>query len=144
MRKIALILFVAILLILSCYQVLRAYSQRPVSQADETKILIGTLKDFPSGTIKPFLQYKLIVFSDPEGLYAISGRCPHMGCMVSFQKFEAKFTCPCHGSVFNKEGSVSHGPAKEDLPWFLIEKDASEQLVVDKSKIVPAGTKYKF
>ncbi len=111
---------------------------------NKSKILIGTLKDLPVPSIKPFPKEQFIVFRDESGIYAVSSRCTHMGCTVSFKDKEDTFACPCHGAKFNKAGDVVSGPAKEALAWFLIEKDSKGDLYVDKSKTVPHGTKYKF
>jgi Rieske Fe-S protein len=40
--------------------------------------------------------------------------CPHAGCHVSAVT-DGKIVCPCHGSKFNLDGSVDHGPAKKPL-----------------------------
>ncbi|MDT5154866.1 MAG: hypothetical protein QOI01_6599 [Mycobacterium sp.] len=40
--------------------------------------------------------------------------CTHAGCHVS-EVTDGKIVCPCHGSKFNLDGSVDHGPAKKPL-----------------------------
>ena len=40
--------------------------------------------------------------------------CTHAGCNVS-EVTDGKIVCPCHGSKFNLDGSVDHGPAKKPL-----------------------------
>ena len=116
---------------------------RPAPGAAEgQQVVIGTLADFPSGTVKPFAKEKIIVFSDPQGLYAISTRCTHMGCTVSFKEGEGIFSCPCHGSQFDKQGAVTRGPAKKNLAWFTVGIDSRGKLFVDKSKAVEQGTKF--
>jgi len=42
--------------------------------------------------------------------------CPHMGCRVTWNTAEETWDCPCHGSRFDKDGRVIHGPALSDLP----------------------------
>lgn len=42
--------------------------------------------------------------------------CTHLGCPIKWLGDEAKiFLCPCHGSVFNADGSVAGGPAPRPL-----------------------------
>jgi cytochrome b6-f complex iron-sulfur subunit len=41
---------------------------------------------------------------------ALSQICTHAGCKVSFDG-SSTFPCPCHGSVFDLNGNVIHGPA---------------------------------
>lgn len=45
--------------------------------------------------------------------YKLSKVCPHAGCNVDYNG--ENFVCPCHGSEFNIQGEVIHGPAKENL-----------------------------
>jgi cytochrome b6-f complex iron-sulfur subunit len=121
-----------------------AWGNETLRRREEPQIVIGELKDFAPGTIKVFADHQLIVFSDPEGIYAISSVCTHAGCHVSYKNKEGILFCPCHGSKFSKEGSVLHGPAKKALPWYSVKLGDHKQLIVDKNEIVPAGTKYKF
>lgn len=55
------------------------------------------------------------VFNDNGTLRAMSKVCTHLGCSVSWNAEEKSFNCPCHGSKFNPDGSVKHGPAEEPL-----------------------------
>lgn len=46
--------------------------------------------------------------------------CSHLGCSVAFNQKEKTFDCPCHGSRFNINGTVLHGPAAfplSNLTW---------------------------
>jgi glycine/D-amino acid oxidase-like deaminating enzyme/nitrite reductase/ring-hydroxylating ferredoxin subunit len=53
---------------------------------------------------------------DEEGvLHAVSARCTHMGCIVSWNGAERSWDCPCHGSRFAIDGSVLQGPAVDAL-----------------------------
>lgn len=38
-------------------------------------------------------------------------RCPHLGCALKWNKAERTWDCPCHGSRFDKEGTVLDNPA---------------------------------
>jgi glycine/D-amino acid oxidase-like deaminating enzyme/nitrite reductase/ring-hydroxylating ferredoxin subunit len=59
---------------------------------------------------------KTAVYRDAEGaLYALSPRCTHMGCHVSWNPAERSWDCPCHGSRFSGEGVAIEGPATRDL-----------------------------
>ena len=42
-------------------------------------------------------------------------RCPHLGCSIQLQQASRNFQCPCHGSQFNLDGGVTHGPAVAPL-----------------------------
>lgn len=59
---------------------------------------------------------KAAVFRDAQGeIHAVSPICTHLGCQVEFNKAERTWDCPCHGSRFDVDGKVIHGPAVDDL-----------------------------
>ncbi len=43
-------------------------------------------------------------------------RCPHLGCALKWNPQEHSWDCSCHGSRFNKNGTLLDGPATGDLP----------------------------
>lgn len=43
----------------------------------------------------------------------LSLTCTHLGCRLTAN--EDGFTCPCHGSGFDRDGQVLRGPAKQPL-----------------------------
>ena len=60
---------------------------------------------------------KVAVFRDEAGeLHRRSAVCPHLGCIVAWNPAAATWDCPCHGSRFDKVGTVINGPANTDLP----------------------------
>ena len=46
---------------------------------------------------------------------AFSSICPHLGCSVDYLSDNDTFNCPCHGSVFARDGSVVSGPSPRPL-----------------------------
>ncbi|MGQ0661815.1 FAD-dependent oxidoreductase [Sphingosinicella sp.] len=55
-------------------------------------------------------------FRDEDGtLHAVSAVCSHMGCIVGWNETDRTWDCPCHGSRFEPDGSVIHGPAVAPL-----------------------------
>ncbi|MDM7922890.1 MAG: ubiquinol-cytochrome c reductase iron-sulfur subunit [Pyrinomonadaceae bacterium] len=78
------------------------------------------------------------VFRDGEGVFAISTICTHLGCIV--KAGTTGFECPCHGSGFEKDGTVRKGPAPKPLPWLKVSKSGSTY-TVDEETTVKTGTK---
>jgi len=78
------------------------------------------------------------VVRDGDGVYAVSLVCTHLGCIV--KPSATGFDCPCHGSRFSSDGSVTHGPAPTALQWVEI-TGAEGSYTVDESVVVPQGTR---
>ncbi|MFN4173578.1 MAG: ubiquinol-cytochrome c reductase iron-sulfur subunit [Parachlamydiaceae bacterium] len=58
--------------------------------------------------------------------------CTHLGCTVN--AVDTGYSCPCHGSTYDRNGLNTGGPAPTPLVFFSIYKGASGELMVDKSK----------
>ena len=59
---------------------------------------------------------KTAVFRDSAGAFhSFSPYCPHMGCLLSWNNLDRTWDCSCHGSRFEAEGRLLHGPARQDL-----------------------------
>jgi cytochrome b6-f complex iron-sulfur subunit len=80
------------------------------------------------------------VFRDADGIWAVSTVCTHLGCIVNAHP--DGFECPCHGSRFGADGSVTKGPAPRALAWLKVSA-AEGKLTIDQGTNVPAGTKVR-
>lgn len=109
---------------------------------ESKKFKIGKAESFPVGTVRKLEDRSVFIFSDDDGIYAISAICTHLGCIVSATEWG--FQCPCHGSQFNENGKVIGGPAPRPLEWFEISQEVDGSLFVDAGKDVKPGTKYLF
>ena len=95
---------------------------------------IGSPSDFPPGSVTFLPERRLYVFNGTDGFYAVSSVCTHLGCNV--KRTESGFGCPCHGSQFDQNGQVVHGPAPKALPWYALSLSPRAQLVVDVDQVV--------
>jgi len=69
-----------------------------------------------SGAVMRRGLQKIAVYRDPQGaLHERSAACPHLGCVVHWNRSESTWDCPCHGSRFDCRGKVLNGPANRDL-----------------------------
>jgi menaquinol-cytochrome c reductase iron-sulfur subunit len=50
-----------------------------------------------------------------ESFTAFSVNCTHLGCPVRWIEEAELFLCPCHGGVYNKDGSHAAGPPPHNL-----------------------------
>jgi Rieske Fe-S protein len=71
-------------------------------------------------------------------VYAVSTICTHLGCVV--KPNPDGFECPCHGSRFALDGTVTRGPAPRALAWLKINMSGGA-ITVDEGVTVPPGTK---
>ncbi len=116
---------------------------KPNVRYEESKqFKIGKPENFPEGTLRNIAEKKVFIFSDSDGIFAITSVCTHLGCLI--YPTEWGFQCPCHGSKYNEKGKVIAGPAPRSLEWYEISQDVEGTLVVDSAKTVPTGTKYIF
>ena len=104
-----------------------------------TRFRAGSPTDYPEGTVRFNREQKAFVIGGPGGVYALSAVCTHLGCITRFLSDESTIGCPCHGSRFDLEGNVTHGPAPRPLPWLEVQADAAGGLVVDTSVAIPRG-----
>jgi cytochrome b6-f complex iron-sulfur subunit len=87
--------------------------------------------------IATFLQEQQVyIVRVPEGFYAVSAVCTHLGCVTQWKpdagQGKGQIQCPCHGSKFSMDGTKVEGPAPRPLPHFAISLTADGELLVDK------------
>ena len=104
-----------------------------------THFSVGKPSEFPPGTVTGRLppdgrgRTVWMVRTD-AGLYGLYGRCTHLGCTPHWQTARSYFKCPCHGSVFTKEGENVSGPAPRPLERVAIRLDDRGRIEVDPER----------
>jgi len=68
------------------------------------------------------LEHDFILFVDQDQAWAVSRRCTHLGCTLSYDETARQLVCPCHHSQFNQQGQRLAGPAKRDLTVYPVDK----------------------
>jgi glycine/D-amino acid oxidase-like deaminating enzyme/nitrite reductase/ring-hydroxylating ferredoxin subunit len=87
---------------------------------------VASLADIAAGTGAIVREgvHKLAVYRDQVGaLHTLSAKCTHLGCQVHFNSAERSWDCPCHGSRFDIDGTVLHGPASAPLKKIHVHAD---------------------
>jgi len=66
----------------------------------------------------------IIIFRTSESGYgALSKLCTHSQCTVTYNHSNNELPCPCHGSTFTTNGSVTGGPANSNLKKYTVKKE---------------------
>ncbi len=75
------------------------------------------------------LPEALLLIRTEKGAYrALGARCTHLGCQVRPGKHVLR--CPCHGSIFDLEGTVIRGPAGKPLSRYALEVTENHMEIV--------------
>lgn len=87
----------------------------------------------PGGFLRlrlPGSSQQLYVLALDDGEYtAVSPICTHLGCTVDVSG--AHLICPCHGSTYDRSGSVLRGPAERALRRFPATVTPEGDLVIE-------------
>jgi cytochrome b6-f complex iron-sulfur subunit len=88
-----------------------------VNYGPSLKMELGSPEDLAGQGMRDFqvAGRKISLIMGAGGLYALVRNCTHMGCIPAYAEEDGLFHCPCHGSIFKKNGDVVRGPAPEPL-----------------------------
>lgn len=73
---------------------------------------------------------RFFVIHNADGLLAFSARCTHQSCNVNWEAGDDEFHCPCHGSIFNRHGERTAGPAPRPLDLLALTVKPDGGLIV--------------
>ena len=94
----------------------------PLTQPQPEPVVVGPPNEFGVNTLTYIPAARTWLGHDELGYYALSAICPHLGCTI--QKTETMFTCPCHGSQFDRKGNVRNGPATRPMTYLAVTLEA--------------------
>jgi menaquinol-cytochrome c reductase iron-sulfur subunit len=103
------------------------------AESGEAWIPLGPLEKFPIGmpqsfsftrsnvngwekTVNSYGGY--VVRKSESDLLALSNRCTHLSCSVSWNEDKELYACPCHEAYFEMDGKVNDGPPPHALDHF--------------------------
>ena len=107
-----------------------------------THFKVGTPEEYPVGSTTFLEEQRLFILHDPAGFRALSAICTHLRCTIGpfvppdSQWKEIHSRCPCHGSIFARDGHVLNGPAPRPLDFFRVSLAPDGRLLVDTAAIV--------
>lgn len=100
----------------------------------------GKVQEFAPGSMSHIQTGRFYLYRLEDGSFlAMWQRCTHLGCSVPWVAAEDQFHCPCHGSLFDKLGLVTGGPAPRPLDYFKVEIRGDEVFVDTSNPIQRAG-----
>ncbi|MGZ4679147.1 MAG: Rieske 2Fe-2S domain-containing protein [Ilumatobacteraceae bacterium] len=113
-------------------------SLRPlVGNATGAAVELGTPSNYAPETATYVSAARLFVANTGSYLYAISQKCPHLGCRVPFCESSGQFECPCHGSKYNIGGEWIEGPAPRGMDRYPLTLDSKTgTLTADTSTVI--------
>lgn len=108
----------------------------------DSRFPVGTPKDFTPGMQPKHMERRrLYVFCDEKGVSAVSTVCPHLSCVVTRHP-DGTFTCPCHGSKFDRAGAVKGGPSPRGLVWIELSLAPDGRLIADSGREVEPEVRF--
>ena len=117
---------------ISIFRPMSCLSRRPTFRAGNPDL-------YPVHSVTFLQDQQVYIVRMPEGFYAVSAVCTHLGCITHGSRNTDMIACPCHGSKFQADGTKIEGPAPRPLPHFAISLTADGELLVDKlQNIKPA------
>jgi len=113
-------------------------SLRPLADTTSKATLkLGNIGRYAPGTATYVPAGRLYVANTGTTVFALSQKCPHLGCRVPFCESSGRFECPCHGSVFDIGGEWITGPSPRGMDQYpLAVDDKTNQLTVDLTKVI--------
>lgn len=102
----------------------------PISEFEIIKKTATAYRDFVM--VKSASQdFPICLYKIGENQYSASlMKCTHRGCELNVGG--GIYSCPCHGSEFNTQGTVLEGPADQDLKTFKTSID-NENIYIELS-----------
>lgn len=127
---------------------LAAYVFPNVTTEPSRSFTVGRPSDYRLGDMVLISTRRIFIFYDKvlrdgveigQGFQCVSDICTHLGC--SYKPYgppgkkypEVHAPCPCHGSVFARDGHVLNPPAPRPVPFYQMSLTKDGRLRVDKA-----------
>jgi len=77
--------------------------------AGGAKLTLGPVSSYPANSSTPVPSGRLYITNANDYIFALSEKCPHLGCHVPYCQSSGRFECPCHGSIYDLAGEYVTG-----------------------------------
>lgn len=112
-------------------------SLRPLTTSDAGGVIkLGSPSSYPDDSATYVSEGRLYVTNVQSQVFALSQKCPHLGCRVPYCASSGRFECACHGSVFDLGGEWIAGPAPRGMDRYPITV-ADDVITADTSVLLP-------
>jgi cytochrome b6-f complex iron-sulfur subunit len=113
-------------------------SSAPVAPAQVGEVQAGSVSELLVGSLVVVGSQPVCIGRDAGGVYAMTLTCTHAGCDIGQRGTVSPqgLSCGCHGSEFDANGNVIHGPATQPLDHFAVTVDAGGNLTIHGDQIV--------
>lgn len=104
------------------------------------KALDVAAANIPAIKAKPYTYTpgKFYLIHNEDGLMALYWKCPHLGCTVPWVgpvDSPSAFHCPCHGSVYDYNGTRTGGPAPRSMDYMGVSVNGDGSITVNTGAI---------
>jgi cytochrome b6-f complex iron-sulfur subunit len=138
---------------------------------DPAAFKAGLPADYALGSTTVLTDKRVVINRDPNGFYAISLICTHLGCTPRFfsdvtsdlvtqgisgirdpdtrqvankaNPILPGFKCPCHGSRYFRDAINFFGPAPRPMDRVSVELGRDGRLLIDRSVVVDRNFRLK-
>lgn len=97
------------------------------------EVEVGAAEGLRDGDVRHVAPGRMYVVNVGGQVQALYQKCPHLGCRVPFCESSGRFECPCHASIFNRQGEYISGPSPRGMDGFPVR-------VVEGTIVVDTGT----
>ena len=147
------------------------FIQPNATYEDPPQFKADTPSAYPVGSTTTIIEKRVVINRDPDGFYAISLICTHLGCTPRYfpdvtsdlvasgtsisrdpdtgqQATKSNpvlpgFKCPCHGSRYFRDADNFFGPAPRPMDRVHIELAKDGKLFIDRSVVVDHSYRLK-
>jgi cytochrome b6-f complex iron-sulfur subunit len=110
---------------------------RPLATgAGGAKVTVGDITNFATDTSTYVAAERMYVVNANDYIFALSQKCPHLGCHVPYCESSGRFECPCHGSIYDLAGEHIAGPAPRGMDRYEVTLQ-DQKVVVDTGVLQP-------